>query len=236
MKNKKILIYSLIAVAIIGAGIFSYKSFYQRKNIHSNKNSASSAKSSAKKFVQSSQYANDPSLVGPGGNVPSGAPSKNDFILFAIPVPGVLSRSGQPTLDNFKWLKANGWKSVVDFREDGEKGNQYALDSKLPGFNDLGLNFLSIPVKDGTSPSNDQATQFLKFVTDSSNQPADVHCAAGIGRTGVAVALYRYSVEGWPMDKAIQEASLFTKNINNSQANWLTKWAANNAPGSYALK
>jgi protein tyrosine/serine phosphatase len=172
-------------------------------------------------------------MVGPRGNVPSGAPSKNDFTLFAIPVPGILSRSGQPTLDNFKWLKQNGWKSVVDFREDGEKGNPYALDSKLPGFNNLGLNFLSIPIKDSTVPSNDQADQFLKFVTDPKNQPVHVHCAAGIGRTGIAVALYRYSVQNWPMDKAIEEAGLFTKNINKEQKNWLAKWAASHDPGSY---
>lgn len=41
-------------------------------------------------------------LVGPRGNVPDGAPKKKEFKLFAIPVPGALSRSGQPTLANFQ--------------------------------------------------------------------------------------------------------------------------------------
>jgi protein tyrosine phosphatase (PTP) superfamily phosphohydrolase (DUF442 family) len=180
------------------------------------------------------QYATNISFVGPGGNVPKGAPSNESFKLFAIPVPKVLSRSAQPSLKDFQWLKENGWKSIVDFREDGEKGNQYAIDSKLPGFNGLGFNFLSIPIKDGSNPSENQADQFLSFVTDPKNQPVHVHCAAGIGRTGVAIALYRYSVQSWPMDKAIEEGGLFTKNIPSNQRNWLLKWAQNHLPGSYA--
>jgi protein tyrosine phosphatase (PTP) superfamily phosphohydrolase (DUF442 family) len=197
-------------------------------------NTSPDANSSSQQPVQNpKQYATNISMVGPRGNVPAGAPKDDSFKLFAIPVPGILSRSGQPSLDDFKWLKQNGWKSVVDFREDGEKSNQYALDSKLPGFNDLKLNFLSMPIKDSTTPSIDQADQFLRFVTDPKNQPSLVHCAAGIGRTGIAVALYRYSVQSWPMDKAIEEAGLFTKNINKSQQSWLNKWAANHDPGSY---
>lgn len=179
------------------------------------------------------RFADKVYFVGPRGNVPENAPKKKDFKLFAVPVPGVLSRSAQPSLADFLWLKNNGWKSVVDFREDGEKGNQYSIDSKLPGFNELGLNFLSIPIKDGGVPTNEQADQFLKFVTDSHNQPVHVHCASGIGRTGIAVALYRYGVESWPMEKAIQEASLFNKEIGDSQKKWLNQWASEHRPGSY---
>ncbi|MCX6763466.1 MAG: tyrosine-protein phosphatase [Candidatus Moranbacteria bacterium] len=229
MSKKKILAYSLAsALLIIVVSVFwSYKN----KIVPPKKPKQSS------EVISNSQpqnYADNPELVGPRGNVPDGAPKDNGFDNFAIPVPGILSRSGQPSLEDFKWLKQNGWKSVVDFREDGEKSNQYALDSKLPGFNDLGLNFLSLPVKDGTAPSIEQADQFLKFVTDPKNQPAHVHCAAGTGRTGVAVALYRYSVQGWPMDKAIAEKEIKFGSGNKVQRSWLLKWAENNSPGSYA--
>ncbi len=222
MRNKKILIYSLAIVILAGATLTALRFFIFPNN------KSFAINQSARK------YATNISLVGPRGNVPDNAPKGQGFDLFAIPVPGVLSRSEQPTIDDFKWLKDNGWKSVVDLREDGEKNNPTALDSKIPGFNDLGLNFLNIPIKDGTTPSVAQADQFLKFVTDPKNQPAHVHCAAGIGRTGITVALYRYSVQSWPMDKAIEEAGLFTKNINKDQKNWLAKWAASHDPGSYA--
>lgn len=179
------------------------------------------------------RYGSELDLVGPRGNVSDSAPKNGGFDLFAVSVPDILSRSGQPTLEEFEWLKKNGWKSVVDFREDGEKGNPYAIDSKLPGFNDLGLNFLSMPIKDGALPSREQADQFLKFVTDPKNQPVHIHCAAGIGRTGIATALYRYSVQGWPIDKIIEEASLFDKDMKKARQDWLKKWAEDNAPGGY---
>lgn len=184
------------------------------------------------KIQQNSKKHNpDVSLVGLRGNVPTGAPTEGRFNTFSIPVPGVLSRSGQPSLVDFKWLRDNGWKSIIDLREDNEK-DDIALDSKIPGFAELGFIFINIPVKDGDTPSQEQAIRFLKFVTNQGNQPAHVHCAAGTGRTGLVMALYRYAVQGWPMDKAIEEKAMFGSN-NKVQKKWLLKWAKNHKPGEY---
>ena len=226
-RNVAMILVAIGAVILIACG--TYFAYHQYKKTTAKKTAVEDTVTH-----DYAAYANDPTLVGPWGNVPENAPNKDEFKLFAIPVPGILSRSEQPTLDEFRWMKENGWKSVVDFRQDGEKDNQYAVDSKLPGFNELGLRFLSLPIKDGGNPTNEQADQYLKFVTDPQNQPANVHCAAGIGRTGIAVALYRYSVEGWPMDKAIAESSLYTKSLGKTQQKWLQKWASNNAAGAYA--
>lgn len=173
------------------------------------------------------------SLVGPRDNVPDGAPKESDFKLFAVPVPGILSRSGQPTLKDFQWLKDNGWKSVIDLRVNREK-KDISIDTKISGFNKLGFNYLGLPIKDGSTPSVSQVHKFLKFVQDKSNQPAHVHCAAGIGRTGVMVALYRYQIQGWSMNQAIKESALFTKSLPKSQQKWLLKWASNHKSGSGA--
>jgi protein tyrosine/serine phosphatase len=64
-------------------------------------------------------------------------------------------------------------------------------------------------VIDHTAPTYDQVLQFLKFVTDANNLPADVHCHAGQGRTGTFVATYRIAVQGWTPDDAIAEAQKF---------------------------
>lgn len=122
---------------------------------------------------------------------------------------------------------------MIDLRQDGEK-NDISLDSKIPGFDSLGFNYLELPIQDGSVPSAEQEDQFLRFVLDKENQPVHFHCAAGIGRTGVLMAVYRYSVQGWPMDLAIQEAGLFEKMIGKKQQAWLNKWADEHLPGEYA--
>lgn len=173
-------------------------------------------------------------FVGPREGIPSDAPKDYGLWSFAMPVPNVLSRSGQPLLSGFKWMKENGWKSVVDLRVDGERG-EVGDDRKIKGFNELGLNYLPLPIADGSPPTDAQAKEFLAFVTKPANQPAHVHCRGGIGRAGTMVILYRYSAQGWPMDKAIEESREFQGGISEEQVKWLNKWASANAPGSFAL-
>lgn len=233
MENRRFLIGGFVVAVVIFSLIetFSYKNKVAHEAL-SAPNNVVVTKNEEKPTVSSS---NDPTLVGPRDNVPADAPNDKGFKMFAVPVPGTLSRSGQPTIADFQWLKNNGWKSVVDLRVDGEKSD-ISMDNKIPGFNDLGFNFLSIPITDGSVPTDAQGDEFLKFVTDPANQPAHVHCAAGIGRTGIMTALYRYSVQSWPMDKAIQEDAMFTKSINKTQQDWLHKWASSHNPGDYAKK
>jgi len=173
-------------------------------------------------------------FIGPREGIPENAPKDYGLWSFAMPVPGVLSRSGQPLFSGFKWMKENGWKSVVDLRVDGER-EEVGDDRKIPGFDELGLNFLSLPLVDGIPPTDEQAKQFIAFVTDPANQPSHVHCRGGIGRAGTMVVLYRYSVQGWPLDKAIEESRAFQGGISDLQKKWLEKWAAKYKPGEYKL-
>ena len=170
-----------------------------------------------------------PTFVGPRMNLPKGAPSAYGFWSFAILDGGKISRSGQPLMSEFKWLKKNGWKSVVNLRTDGEY-KEIGDDKKLVGFKDLGFNYLSLPIRDGGVPTINQAKQFLKFVTDSANQPVEVHCRGGYGRTGTLIALYRYTVNGWTMKQAIAESRLYRGGIDSQQEKWLLKWEKNNPP------
>ena len=173
------------------------------------------------------------SFVGPRGNVPADAPTDYGFWSFAVPVPGILSRSGQPTLKDFQWLKSNGWKSDIDLRVDGDHKPEVSDDALIPGFKELGLNYLKIQMLDGAAPTEAQAEQFLAFVTKPENQPAHVHCRGGIGRAGVMVALYRYAVQGWPVDQVLEEAKLFQGGVSIAQEKFLKKYAQEHAPGSY---
>jgi protein tyrosine phosphatase (PTP) superfamily phosphohydrolase (DUF442 family) len=187
-----------------------------------------------KKSVVEEQVKAKPEIkyVGPRENIPEDAPVAYGFWSFAIPVNGVLSRSGQPLIGEFEWLKESGWKGVVNLRVDGER-DEVGDDAKIPGFNELGLNYLHIPLVDGHPPTNTQAEQFLAFVTNPINQPIHVHCRGGIGRAGTMTVLYRYAVEGWPLNRAIEESRPFKGGISELQKTWLEKWASEFRPGSY---
>lgn len=181
-----------------------------------------------------------PNYVGPRTNIPDSAPpgydnrdKKTGFWSFAISVDDVLSRSGQPNYENFKWLKDNGWRSVINAREDGEY-KELSNDKKVPGFNELNFNYLNLPIKDNTAPTNEQAEAFLNFIINPDNQPAHLHCRAGVGRTGTLVAVYRYSVQGWPLKDALEESKLYNNGLNQIQTTWLEQWATNHLPGEYS--
>lgn len=200
----------------------------QNNNVSSNKEAP--AESAAN--INSENNPVEIKLVGPRQNLPDGAPADYGFWSLAVPVPGVLSRSGQPTIKDFQWLHDNGWKSVIDLRIDGDH-NEISDDAKIPGFNNLGFNYLKIQMVDGAAPTGQQAQDFLDFVAKKENQPAHVHCRGGIGRAGIMVAIYRYAVQGWPLDKIFAESKLFQGGIDDSQKKWIEKWAQSHAPGSY---
>jgi protein tyrosine phosphatase (PTP) superfamily phosphohydrolase (DUF442 family) len=168
-----------------------------------------------------------PVYAGPRTGVPVGAPKAYGFWSFAIIDGGKISRSGQPLMSEFTWLKNNGWKSVVDLRTDGEY-KEVGDDLKLSGFKALGFNYLALPIRDGAVPTAKQAQQFLKFASDPANQPMEVHCRGGYGRTGTLIALYRYSIDGWTMPQAIAESKLYMGGIDSGQKKWLLNWAKNN--------
>ncbi len=95
-------------------------------------------------------------------------------------------------------LKQQGIKSLVALTRESNSDEPLAKAA--------GMNYLRVSIIDNTAPTFAQMKDFLDFVTAPENQPAYVHCQAGKGRTGVAVACYRMAVQGWSTDKALAEA------------------------------
>jgi protein tyrosine phosphatase (PTP) superfamily phosphohydrolase (DUF442 family) len=147
------------------------------------------------------------------------------------PVSAGLWRGSRLEPGEMQKLKAAGFKSFVDLRAEAagsdpalsnESGVEKVLDKvgkfladhhvtkpdqdDVSAAHQLGLNAVNVPIVDNTAPTVAQMVTFLDFVTRKENRPAYVHCEAGVGRTGVAVAVYRMAVQGWPADRAIDEA------------------------------
>ena len=144
---------------------------------------------------------------------------------YGVVWPGKMMRSGKPySKDGWTWLHDQGVKSIVTL----VRGDH--VDYKKFGFK----NVLRIPLKGPELPTEEQAKQYLQFIQDPKDWPVDVHCVAGKNRTGMMVALARYAIDGWPMEKALGEAKAYRDgdDLPQYRVAWLQKWAAAHKAGS----
>ena len=143
---------------------------------------------------------------------------------YKVVAAGVLSRSGLPSSSGFKTLKNLGVKSMVNLIPNSEAGGR-------GGAGAIGFRYLYLPISGSFPPTTQQVNKFLSFVRNSGNWPVHVFCKAGNARAGTMVALYRYSVQGWTMQKAIKEANRFGGGLSKKQTAWLNEWARTHAAG-----
>lgn len=109
---------------------------------------------------------------------------------------------GQPTETAFAKLKTAGFRSVLNLRTAAEGAD---LERERQMTEKAGLRYISIPVAGG-DPKPEQADQFLAAVKDKSNHPMLIHCGSA-NRVGGFWMIYRVLDQGWPEDKALEEAT-----------------------------
>lgn len=127
-------------------------------------------------------------------------------------VSAALRRGSMPTTADLEALERRGYKSVINLCLETNS------DAIKVAANGLNLKTLRIAVEDNRSPTRVQVIRFLEFVRDPKNQPAYVHCQAGVGRTGVFVACYRMAIEGWSVERALKEATDHGLSMPNQKA------------------
>lgn len=119
-------------------------------------------------------------------------------------VPGKIYRSGQPTASQLQaLLEEKGIRTVVNLRgadallEDPTASNswKFALSN--------GIKLINIKFR--TPPTERNITRLLSVLDDEKNYPVLIHCAAGVVRTGLAVAVYRMERCGWSAEEALRE-------------------------------
>lgn len=119
-----------------------------------------------------------------------------------------LYRGAQPRDLGLAELKKIGITTIVNLRS--EDPAKIAWEHKTS--ESLGIRFVSIPVNEWSTPTNEQVAQFLSIFRDNPQEKVFVHCHFGEDRTGVFVASYRMAFEKLPPDQALKEMYKFGYN------------------------
>lgn len=107
-------------------------------------------------------------------------------------------RGAQPEPGDYQSLKDLGVKTVIDLRNDPTDYEKSSVEA-------LGMKYINIPMSGWKSPKDSDLEAFLKLANDPETGVFFVHCKAGIHRTGVAGAVYRFTKYNWDYDQAYKE-------------------------------
>lgn len=107
---------------------------------------------------------------------------------------------GQPRVEHFGQLKADGVKAVLNLRTPGE----HAAEEEKAAVEKAGLKYFNIPVV-ATAPTDAQADEFLRITDEPANRPMFIHCTAAV-RVGAFWMIRRVVRDGMPYETAREEA------------------------------
>jgi uncharacterized protein (TIGR01244 family) len=113
-----------------------------------------------------------------------------------------VATGGQPTDSAFAKLAANGYRAVLNLRTAGEGVD---LKHEQESIEKAGMRYVNIPVV-SSAPKPEQVDEFIKAVKDKENQPMLIHCGSA-NRVGAFWMIYRVVDQGWPEEKALEEAT-----------------------------
>lgn len=115
-----------------------------------------------------------------------------------------LYRGAQPKQDGLKRLAQLGIRTIVNLREGDDLANRERREARAAG-----LQYFNIPLKRAGRPSDEQIERVLGILDTPANQPVFVHCHLGADRTGMVIAVYRITHDGWTSERARAEANKY---------------------------
>lgn len=113
--------------------------------------------------------------------------------------PGIY-RGEQPGPSGYATLKRLGVKTVIDLR---------TTESEKAQVEAAGMKAIAVPIEMTRKGLREKVDQVVALMADPANQPVYVHCRHGQDRTGIVVAAYRLSQQGWALKDAEAEMQAF---------------------------
>ena len=104
-------------------------------------------------------------------------------------IDNTVSRSAQPMIDDFVWLKEQGVTDIINFRTMFKPSINFHEREVVEN---LGMKYHNIPTSTKT-PSVENVDKFLNLVDDIKKNKGKVHihCMAGADRTGMYSFIYK---------------------------------------------
>ena len=129
-------------------------------------------------------------------------------------------RGAQPLESDFQALKDLGINTIIDLRNDPTVYEKGAVEA-------LGMKYVNIPMSGWKSPKQEDVDTFLALVNNPETGKFFVHCKAGIHRTGVVGAAYRYTNYGWDYDQVYKEMKNYNYSnglVHGKLGSFVKKW------------
>ena len=110
-------------------------------------------------------------------------------------------RGAQPRDGGLSRLRELGINTVINLR--GASAQTRAQEAEARA---LGLNYFNIALPNWGRPQDARVRRILEIIAAPENGRVFIHCRSGVDRTGLIVALYRMTNEGWNTNDALAEA------------------------------
>lgn len=115
-------------------------------------------------------------------------------------VDATVACAGATPVEALPQLKRDGFASVINFRMPQEQDAN--IDAAKAMAAKVGLSYIHLPFQ---TPTPEIATAFLEAVAEPSHQPVFIHCGSA-NRVGAMWFIKRVKLDGWDVDRAMQEA------------------------------
>ena len=110
-------------------------------------------------------------------------------------------RGAQPRDGGLSRLRELGINTVINLR--GASAQTRAQEAEARA---LGLNYFNIALPNWGRPQDARVRRILEIIAAPENGRVFIHCRSGVDRTGLIVAMYRMTNEGWNANDALAEA------------------------------
>jgi tyrosine-protein phosphatase SIW14 len=112
-----------------------------------------------------------------------------------------LYRGAQPRDGGISKLHELGINTVINLRGASDRTRAEEMEVRA-----LGLNYFNVGLPNWGRPQEARVSQIMQLISAPESGRVFIHCRDGVDRTGMIVALYRMTHDGWSSDKALAEA------------------------------